>query len=222
MLVQLITYTKMENKIIIAGVNEYSKVVCDAIVSQGKYTVVGFLDDTLQVGTPVMSGYKVLGSFESTQNSRYGADSFVVAIENNNERKRIFETLKQNLAPATVVHASAIVGSTVTLGEGSVVLANAVVNSSIGMDTIVKPGVVVDHECVIGNHVHLGTGTFVRSPFGTMGKSQIVIGDRYSTVGHTLQMLMPSAPSGKSIGIFMSIFTVVAIVLLVFMILQLF
>lgn len=204
----------MENKIIIAGVNEYSKVVCDAIVSQGKYTVVGFVDDVLQAGTPVMGSYKVLGTLSNVQNSRYGADSFVVAVEDNNERKRIFETLKQHLTPATIVHTSAIVGSTVTLGEGSVVLANAVVNSSIGVDTIVKPGVVVDHECVIGNHVHLGTGTFVRSPFGIMGKSQIVVGDRYSTVGHTLQMLMPSAPSGKSVKIFFVIFAVVMVLLL--------
>lgn len=206
----------MENKIIIAGVNEYSKVIFDAIISQGKYTVVGFLDDTLSVGTSVMGDYKVLGTLTNVQNSRYGADSFIVAVEDNNERKRIFEILKQHLTPATVVHASAVVGSMVTLGEGSVILANAVVNSSIGINTIVKPGVVVDHECVIGNHVHLGTGTFVRSPFGTMGKSQIVVGDRYSTVGHTLQMLMPSAPSGQSIKIFLIIFAVV-MVLLVFL-----
>lgn len=197
----------MEKRLIIIGATPYGKVVCDAALAQGEYTIVGFADDSLALHTTVMGAYQVVASLANIQNLPQLADSFIVAAEDNNDRETAFEAMKQYLTPATIIHPSAVVGSTVTIGEGSVVLANAVVNSNIGIDTVVKPGVVVDHDCVIGNHVHLGTGTAVRSPHGTFGKSPIVVGDRYTTVGHTLQMLMPQPVllKGKAKGLGMAI-----------------
>lgn len=206
----------MEKRLIIIGATPYGKVVCDAALAQGQYAIVGFVDDSLALHTTVMGAYQVVASLANIQNLPQLADSFVVAIEDNNDRETAFEAMKQYLTPATIIHPSAVVGSTVTIGEGSVVLANAVVNSSIGIDTVVKPGVVIDHDCVIGNHVHLGTGTAVRSPHGTFGKSPIVVGDRYSTVGQTLQMLMPQPVSlkGKAKGIGMAVGAILIIAFL--------
>lgn len=206
----------MEKRLIIIGATPYGRVVCDAALAQGEYTIVGFADDSLAPGTTVMGAYQVVASLANIQNLPQLADSFIVAIEDNNDRKRVFEIAVQHFKSATIIHPSAVVGSTVTLGEGSVVLANAVVNSSIGKDTIVKPGVVIDHECVIGNHVHLGTGTAVRSPHGTFGKSPIVVGDGYSTVGQTLQMLMPQPVllKGKAKGCGMAVGVILFIALI--------
>lgn len=213
----------MEKRLIIIGATPYGKVVCDAALAQGEYTVVGFADDSLAPGTTVMGEYQVVASLDNIQNLPQLADYCIVAIEDNNDRERVFEIAVQHFKSATVIHSSAVIGSTVTLGEGSVVLANAVVNSSIGINTIVKPGVVIDHECVIGNHVHLGTGTAVRSPHGTFGKSPIVVGDGYTTVGHTLQMLMPQPVSlkgkAKSIGMVIGVILLIAFITTLFLLL---
>lgn len=204
----------MENKILIVGAGSYGKIVCDAVISQGKYHVSGFLDDSLPVGTVVMGDYKVLAGVESADGLKRFAENFVVALEDNNDRLKAFENIKKFLKPATIIHPSAVIGSFVSVGEGSIVFANAVVNSSVGVNSIVKPCVAIDHDCIIGSHVHLGTGTAVRSG--------ITVEDMYTTVAHRLQLLMPYFTSigGKSGGMWLvlGIVFVAFFITLVFMI----
>lgn len=54
-------------------------------------------------------------------------------------------------------------GSAVIIGEGTVVLANAIINalSKVGNNSIINSAVMVDHDCIIGNHVYLKLGTIV-------------------------------------------------------------
>lgn len=198
----------MENKILIVGAGSYGKIVCDAVISQGKYQVVGFLDDSLPVGTVVMGDYKVLAGVESIDGLKRFAENFVVALEDNNDRLKAFEEIKKILKPATIVHSSAVVSSVVTLGEGSVVLANAVVNSSVGVNSIVKPCVAIDHNCTIGDHVHLGIGTAVRSG--------VTVEDRYTTATHRLQLLVPNSVSvGGKMGGMWAVLGIILIMLFV-------
>lgn len=198
----------MENKILIVGAGSYGKIVCDAVISQGKYQVVGFLDDSLPVGTVVMGDYKVLAGVESADGLKRFAENFVVALEDNNDRLKAFEEIKKILKPATIVHSSAVVSSVVTLGEGSVVLANAVVNSSVGVNSIVKPCVAIDHNCTIGDHVHLGIGTAVRSG--------VTVEDRYTTATHRLQLLVPNSVSvGGKMGGMWAVLGIILIMLFV-------
>lgn len=198
----------MENKILIVGAGSYGKIVCDAVISQGKYHVSGFLDDSLPVGTVVMGDYKVLAGVESIDGLKRFAENFVVALEDNNDRLKAFEEIKKILKPATIVHSSAVVSSVVTLGEGSVVLANAVVNSSVGVNSIVKPCVAIDHNCTIGDHVHLGIGTAVRSG--------VTVEDRYTTATHRLQLLVPNSVSvGGKMGGMWAVLGIILIMLFV-------
>ena len=198
----------MENKILIVGAGSYGKIVCDAVISQGKYHVSGFLDDSLPVGTVVMGDYKVLAGVESIDGLKRFAENFVVALEDNNDRLKAFEEIKKILKPATIVHSSAVVSSVVTLGEGSVVLANAVVNSSVGVNSIVKPCVAIDHDCTIGDHVHLGIGTAVRSG--------VTVEDRYTTATHRLQLLVPNSVSvGGKMGGMWAVLGIILIMLFV-------
>lgn len=61
---------------------------------------------------------------------------------------------------ATVIHPSAIVGSAVTVGEGAQLMAGVIVQtgSVLGANVIVNTRASVDHDCVIGDHVHLAPG----------------------------------------------------------------
>ena len=63
----------------------------------------------------------------------------------------------------TVVHPKAIVSKTVSIDSGSVLLAGAVVNagSIIGTNVIVNTNATIEHECRIGDHVHVAPGAIL-------------------------------------------------------------
>lgn len=155
----------MANKIIIIGAGGHGKVIFDAINAQGVYDVIGFVDGTVPIGTAVIKSSKVIAKQDDLASLKNAADFFIVAIGNNQIRKKIAEIAKLNFKAATIIHPSAIIGSEVIIKEGSVVLAHSAINASskIGENTIVNARVVVDHDCIIGNNVHLSLGTMVGS-----------------------------------------------------------
>jgi sugar O-acyltransferase (sialic acid O-acetyltransferase NeuD family) len=155
----------MKPKIIIVGAGGHGKVVCDAILAQNNYEIVGFLDGTVAIGTEITKGFKVLETPENVAKLAGVAEYFILAIGNNKIRATFFELSKKSFRPAIIIHSSAVIGLEVNVGEGCVVLGNAVINafSSIGENTIINSGAVVDHECKIGNHIHLAIGTMVGS-----------------------------------------------------------
>lgn len=155
----------MKSRIIIVGAGGHGKVVCDAVLTQNNYELVGFLDGSVAVGNEIVKGFKVLETPENIDKLADAADYFIIAIGNNKIREKFFKLSSQFLKPAVIVHPSAVVGIEVIIGEGSVILGNAVINafSSIGNNSIINSGVVVDHECKIGNHIHLSIGTMVGS-----------------------------------------------------------
>ena len=148
------------NRIVVIGCGGHGKVVSNAILIGGTFDLIGFVDSNIDVGTEVISGYNVIEKQERIANLKEKADYFVVAIGNNEIRKKIYLEASKILKPATIIHPSAILGFDVTISEGTVVLANAIINSSshVGVNTIVNAGSIIDHDCFIGNHIHLSIG----------------------------------------------------------------
>lgn len=155
----------MKKELIIIGAGGHAKVVLDAVVKQAEYTVKGFCVDGFPKGQLVFDSYPVLDdvllSNSGTDKSLY----FIVAVGDNDARKKLYENALLKYTPATVIHTSAILGSNVRIGDGSVVLANAVVNAlvTIGNNCIIGTGVLIDHDCILGDHVHLNIGSIVGS-----------------------------------------------------------
>ncbi len=155
----------MGNRIVIIGAGGHGKVVCDAILSQNEYVINGFVDANVPVGETVINNYQVIAHQDNLEALKTQVDFFIVAIGNNKIREQIFNLAKTILQPATVIHSSAVIGSEVKIGEGTVVLAYSVINASarVGENVIVNARTVIDHDCIIGNHVHLSIGTMVGS-----------------------------------------------------------
>jgi len=88
----------------------------------------------------------------------------VGAVPHISVRRQLFDRWRsRGYAFLSIVHDSAVVSGGAHLGEGAQIMAGAIVQVSavIGRNTIVNTRASVDHECVIGDHVHLAPGAVV-------------------------------------------------------------
>lgn len=73
-------------------------------------------------------------------------------------RKRILERYKSYHSHTFVAQTARVTRNSI-LGEGSVVMEKAVVNrSSIGKNTVINTGAIIEHNCMIGNNCFIGPG----------------------------------------------------------------
>lgn len=146
----------MKNVVII-GASGHGKVVAD-IIQKSKDRVVGFLDDNPYMETTYI-GLPVLGTVNDYTKYKEYAE-FVIAIGNASIREKIANSLK-NVVWYTAIHPTAILSDIgVTIGKGSVVMANAVINSDshIGNQCIINTGAIVEHDNQIDDYVHVSVG----------------------------------------------------------------
>lgn len=153
----------MNLRVLIVGGGGHAKVLIEAL-RLCSITILGFIDaDTAKIGTEV-SGIRVIGDDKAV--SGYKPETLLLvngigSVHLPKTRTAVFEKFKaMGFAFATVIHPSAVVASDVVLGEGVQIMAGAVIQpgSTIGMNTIVNTRASVDHDCIIGDHVHLSPG----------------------------------------------------------------
>ncbi len=144
----------MRNDLIIIGAGGHAKVIADIALKSG-YDILGFLDDG-KTGT--FFGFPVLGSISDI--NKYSVKT-IIAIGDNGLRAKIAKQFNADFA--VLIHPSAQIASDVTLGAGTVVMANAVINASarIGKHCIINTGVVIEHDDVIGDYVHISPNATV-------------------------------------------------------------
>ncbi len=140
--------------VVVMGRGGQGRVVLDAAVAQG-WTVRGVLDDE-QKGE--INRFPVLGPVSRW--SEIEGVSFALAIDQH-ERVALGRLIAESGAPiATVVHPSAVIAPSVTLGTGLAVMAGVTINANatIGDFTIINANCSLDHDCVLGVGVGLGPG----------------------------------------------------------------
>ena len=138
-------------KFLIIGAGGHGKVVADTADASG-YSKIAFLDQTWP--ERIQNGrWEIVGKPEKSDELMF------CAVGNNNRRAHIFEEYQLNCAPV-LVHPSAVVSPTASMGPGTLVVAGSIVNA----DTVVGRGVIlntacsVDHDCIIGDFVHISPG----------------------------------------------------------------
>lgn len=157
----------MSKSVVIIGASGHGKVIADIIIKSGD-KVVGFLDDGVEKGT-LVAGIEVLGKTEDYKN--FADCEFVIAIGNPYIREKIADVL--DVKWHTAIHPTAIISSLdVEIGEGTVVMANAVINSSakIGKHCIINTAAIVEHDNVLEDYVHISPNATLAG-IVTVGKS---------------------------------------------------
>lgn len=141
----------MNRKVIIIGASGHGKVIADIVLKKHD-CLVGFLDDGIEKNTEIL-GYKVLGKTEDAL--KYHDCEFAIGIGSNEIRHKIASQYPLNWY--TAIHPSAQIGMNVHIDEGTVVMANAVINScsKIGKHCIINTCSIVEHDNVIEDFVHI-------------------------------------------------------------------
>ena len=159
-------------KLVIIGASGHGKVIADIALMCG-YLDILFLDDNAAVSQ--CAGFPVVGT-TSMAGKLGDCCDYIVAIGNPMARERIQERIDGRLA--ILVHPNATIGRRVEIGEGTVVMAGAVVNSDtvIGKGAIVNTCASVDHDCRISNYVHVSVGAHVAGTVDIRERTWLGIG----------------------------------------------
>lgn len=141
------------NRLIIIGASGHGKVIADIAKLNG-YSDIVFLDGDSSIKK--CAGYPVLG--KETMAKELPGDIFV-AVGNAQIRKQLMEENSNRNFPS-LFHPAAVVATDVQIGEGTAVMAGAVINpnSKIGIGCIINTCASIDHDCIMGDFCHLSVG----------------------------------------------------------------
>ncbi|MCH5172970.1 MAG: acetyltransferase [Bacteroidales bacterium] len=83
------------------------------------------------------------------------AGKMIVSVGDNEIRRKVVERL--NAEYATAIHPTAVISPSAAIAEGTVVMAGAIVqaHAKIGRHCIINTCASVDHECEVGDFVHI-------------------------------------------------------------------
>lgn len=128
--------------------------IADNALKNG-YTDISFVDDNATVES---MGFPIIGTTADIERLNDGGTDFVIGIGNNAVRKNIAEKYAVNWV--SIIHPSAQIGVNVTVGKGTVIMANAAVNAcaEVGDHCIINTGAIVEHDNIIADYVHLSPG----------------------------------------------------------------
>jgi sugar O-acyltransferase (sialic acid O-acetyltransferase NeuD family) len=144
-----------EKDVYVIGAGGHAKVVIRMLQDLG-HRVAAVFDDNPRLGGATLVGCPVFAPVERIRH--YARCPAIIAIGDNATRRRIAD--RYDLPWMTAVHPLALVDRSVRLGVGTVVFARAVVqvDSSLGDHVIVNHAATVDHDCRVGDCVHLAPG----------------------------------------------------------------
>lgn len=147
--------------IIVLGGGGHAKVVINVLHVQQRL-ILGYCDLN-QNGPPVL-GIPRLGSEEAIfqfDQKNVRLINGIGSIKPNSLRSAVYSRfVRKGYQFDQLIHPSAVVAADVSLDAGVQIMAQAVVQpgSRIGMNTIINTAVSVDHDCVVGSHVHVAPG----------------------------------------------------------------
>lgn len=145
---------KHMKKLGIIGASGHGKVIAD-IAKKNGYSEISFFDDNENIHE--CGSYPVTG--KSVEARIFDGD-IIVGIGNAAIRKKIQEMIPMEKL-VTLIHPDAVIAEDVVIGAGTVVMAGAVVNPGvqIGNGCIINTCSSVDHDCILGDYVHIAVGS---------------------------------------------------------------
>lgn len=150
----------MTRPLLLLAASGLGREVVEAARASGR-EVLGFLDDDrARAGEELLPGASVLGSIDTIVDHPH-VDLVVCAGKGVTRQAIVRHVATLGVTRerfATVIHPSAVVPPTCSVGVGSVLLAGTVLtaNAGVGDHVVAMPNVVITHDCVIEDYATLG------------------------------------------------------------------
>lgn len=169
-------------KLLILGAGGHGKVVAEVAADCG-YDEIAFLDDhNAEAIGPVSSYAQYVTKF----------DAAFVGIGNNAVRCELLEKLSAaGFEIPVLIHPTAYVSPTATVGAGTVIEPKALVNTNadISKGCIISVGAIVDHDTVLGRCCHVNAGAIVKAGGRVESLEKLEAGQVVLGYGHTTHKL---------------------------------
>ena len=148
-------------RLVVFGGGGHAKVVIDAAEKSECFGEILLADDAPACWGKQIMGHRVIGGREALLSLQGARPQVIVAIGSNATRPMVATWLLEHCFElATVIHPSVQLGKGARIGAGSFLAAGVVVNCDavVGRNTIVNTAASLDHDCQIGEAVHIAPG----------------------------------------------------------------
>ncbi|WP_227762469.1 acetyltransferase [Zhaonella formicivorans] len=153
----------MSLPVIVLGAGGHAKVLIDILRLRG-IKILCLIDPKLATFSNTLNGIRLIDNEDEVL--RYQPDEVRLvnglgSVSDTTKRTHLFQKLKNlGYSFASLIHPSAIIASDVKLAEGVQIMAGAIIQagSNVGQNAIINTKASIDHDCVIGNHVHIAPG----------------------------------------------------------------
>jgi sugar O-acyltransferase (sialic acid O-acetyltransferase NeuD family) len=150
------------NELVIVGAGGFARETAQAVGDTGEFKLLGHLDDNASLHGTDVDGVPVLGGCDLVHDLPEAR--VVVCVGNPRDYAARARLVRRLGLPAdryaTVIHPTAVVSATSTIGPGSVLLAHCVLTAAVrvGAHVAVMPHVVLTHDDVVEDYVTLTSG----------------------------------------------------------------
>ena len=183
----------MAEKIVILGAGGQARVVASILAYNSNFEVVGYLDRVATTIGEKIGIYTVIGDHSLLPNLLSNGISYTfVAVGDNQIRAEHFKMLNHaGFQLANLIHPTAFIEQDVVYGRGNLFAARSVVGTHVvlGDNCIINTGAIIDHESLIGSHVHVAPGVSIAGRVKINDYSFIGIGatvKEYVTIGENV------------------------------------
>ena len=153
---------RLRKKLLLIGGGGHCKSVLDSAISTGFFDEIGIVD---YIGSSCL-GISVIGTDEDIPKLiKEGWNCAVVtvgSVGNTGLRRRLFHMIQQlHLTLSTIIDPTAVIARETMIGKGCFIGKKAVVNagSIIGSCAIINTGSIIEHDCRLGDFVHVSPGS---------------------------------------------------------------
>ena len=155
----------MSKKLLLLGAGGHCASIIDTLLSSTEYSEIGIIEKRGSILAPVL-GIPVIGFDDDLQElyARGFTHAFVSlgSIGDTGARRRLASLISAiGYTIPNIIDKCAVVGSNCFLGKGVFIGKNAVVNAgvTIGDYSIINTSATIEHDCILGQFVHVSTGS---------------------------------------------------------------
>jgi len=156
----------LANELILLGGGGHCRSCIDVIEAHGGWTIAGILDMTARIGER-MFGHQIIGADDDVGKLAAAGMKFLVTIgqiKSPDRRVALFEKVRSaNGQLVSIVSPRAYVSPRAELGQGTIVMHDALVNcgARVGANVIINSKALIEHDAKVGDHCHISTAAIV-------------------------------------------------------------